>query len=97
MAGLGEACSHIAAVLFYIEAVVRKRDEQSCTDRENAWMPPHVRTLKCVPISEMDFSSSKMKKRVLDGEESQRMRASDADVAEATSEEWLSMLTTMFQ
>lgn len=31
MAGLGEACSHIAAVLFYVEVLARRRD-RSCTD-----------------------------------------------------------------
>ncbi|KAH9383376.1 hypothetical protein HPB48_024595 [Haemaphysalis longicornis] len=41
MAGCGEVCSHVGAALFYLEAVVTRRDNRSCTDRENAWLPPH--------------------------------------------------------
>nr|XP_054925241.1 uncharacterized protein LOC126529597 isoform X2 [Dermacentor andersoni] len=67
-AGLGEACSHIGAILFYIQAVVQRRDGQACTDKENAWLPPPVRSLEAKPVSGVSFSSSKMKKRVIDGE-----------------------------
>lgn len=31
MAGLGEACSHIAAILFYLEALVRMQGTKTCT------------------------------------------------------------------
>ncbi|KAH7983161.1 hypothetical protein HPB52_009697 [Rhipicephalus sanguineus] len=41
MAGLGEACSHVGAVLFYLEAAVTRRDGRSCTDGQSAWLPPH--------------------------------------------------------
>ncbi|XP_049517821.1 uncharacterized protein LOC125943211 [Dermacentor silvarum] len=69
MAGLGEACSHVGAVLFYWEAAVTRRDGRSCTDGQNAWLPPHLVSLECRPVAEMDFASSAMKKRRLDDTE----------------------------
>lgn len=68
MAGNGEACSHVAALLFYLEYGVRARDGDSCTDVANSWLPPHVRKIVARPVAEMDFSSSTMKKKILDGE-----------------------------
>ncbi|XP_077529384.1 uncharacterized protein LOC144141751 [Haemaphysalis longicornis] len=66
MAGIGEACSHVAALLFYLECVARARKDRSCTDGANLWLPPHLRKLPVRPIAEMDFSSATMKKRRLD-------------------------------
>ncbi|KAH9379543.1 hypothetical protein HPB48_004256 [Haemaphysalis longicornis] len=68
MAGNGEACSHVAALLFYLEYGVRARVGDSCTDVANSWFPPHVRKIVARPVAEMDFSSSTMKKKILDGE-----------------------------
>lgn len=87
MSGLGEACSHVGAVLFYMEAVVRRRNDQACTDQDNAWLPPHVRVVDCVPIAKMDFSSSEMKKRRLDGEERVPVAAQKSS-EKVTEEEW---------
>ncbi|XP_049518638.1 uncharacterized protein LOC125943391 [Dermacentor silvarum] len=72
-AGLGEACSHIAAVLFYIEAVVKKRDSQVCTEKTNAWLPPSVRFLEGKEACKVSFASSAMKRR-MGGEEPLRKR-----------------------
>ncbi|KAM7307962.1 uncharacterized protein ISCGN_011597 [Ixodes scapularis] len=66
MAGLAEACSHVAAILFYMEVVVRRMDSQACTDGENAWLPPTVNKLVCKTVAEIDFGSASMKKRQLD-------------------------------
>ncbi|KAH9361471.1 hypothetical protein HPB48_004586 [Haemaphysalis longicornis] len=63
-----QACSHVAALLFYLEYGVRARDGDSCTDVSNSWLPPHVRKIVVRPVEEIDFSSSTMKKKVLDGE-----------------------------
>ncbi|XP_013401791.1 uncharacterized protein LOC106167536 [Lingula anatina] len=40
MAGLGEACSHISAVLFAVEAWTKVRKEASVTDVPAYWMMP---------------------------------------------------------
>ncbi|KAH8038207.1 hypothetical protein HPB51_024980 [Rhipicephalus microplus] len=46
IAGNGEACSHVAALLFYLEYGVRARDSDSCTYVANSWLPPHVRKIQ---------------------------------------------------
>ena len=59
MAGLGEACSHIGALLYWIEYTVRKRDEESCTSKANKWI--ESRKTKKVPylqLDAIDFTSS---------------------------------------
>ena len=64
MAGLCEACSHIGAVLFAIEAGVRMRDSVTWTQGQSKWvMPGHVKEIPCKPGSEIDFSSAKQKFR----------------------------------
>jgi len=40
IAGLGETCSHIAAVLFYLEAVAHLQGMKSVTERECNWIIP---------------------------------------------------------
>jgi len=58
MAGRGEACSHLAAIVFLMEYAAKANEEEVCTDRANAWLPPAMS--QAVPkrtISQMDFSS----------------------------------------
>lgn len=92
MAGLGEACSHIGAALFYIQAVVAFRNGQSCTEKPNAWLPAHVKNLVCKRVREVDFSSAAAKKKRLDrGESSCRAKSGQrAEVigTEPTQQEW---------
>ena len=40
MAGLGETCTHIAAVIFYLEAVARLQGKQTSTERKCEWIIP---------------------------------------------------------
>jgi hypothetical protein len=40
MAGLGEACTHIAALLFAIEASVKLRDSKTVTEEKTYWLLP---------------------------------------------------------
>ncbi|XP_064463712.1 uncharacterized protein LOC135374721 [Ornithodoros turicata] len=89
MAGLGEACSHIGAVLFYIEAVVRHRDSLACTEKDNVWLPPSIKELECVPLSKVDFSSSASKKRQLDARcSSKATRRSSNTSLRPTQQQW---------
>ena len=65
MAGLGETCSHIGALLYWIEYAVRKRDEESCTSKANKWMEPL--TTKKVPFLQLDtidFTSSEKRMKL---------------------------------
>ena len=67
MAGLGEVCTHVAAVIFYIEAVARLNGIPTCTQKECQWMiPTYQRDIPYAPLSKIDFSSAKSNKRALD-------------------------------
>lgn len=65
MAGLGETCSHTAALLFYMEMGLEIEKSKSCTDGSNQWLPAHKRKVVPSPIAEMNFSSAKMRRREL--------------------------------
>ena len=57
MAGLGEVCSHVGAILFYIEANHRTR---SSTELQCAWnMPATVDSIPYARIADMDFVKPK--------------------------------------
>ena len=61
MAGLGEACSHIGAILFACEAAVRIQKSVTCTQEANKWLPSHVKKIPYLPVNAVDFSSAKRK------------------------------------
>lgn len=67
MAGLGEVCTHVAAVLFYLEALVRIQGQQTSTQHKCQWiMPSFQKNVQYLPIKDIDFTSPKTKKRKLD-------------------------------
>lgn len=54
MAGLGEVCSHVAAILFALESGLLA-NETSCTDILALWKIPKVsRTVQPAKVSEMN-------------------------------------------
>ena len=59
MAGLGEACSHTAALLFYAEANSQRRKDTSCTSGPCSWLSPSCRKVEYAPISDIDFRTKK--------------------------------------
>ena len=64
MAGLGESCSHLTAVLFAIEAGVRNYKDIACTSKPCSWTAPSSvasKKVKSAPSAEIDFSSPKRK------------------------------------
>lgn len=63
MAGLGEACSHIAAVLFAVEANTRIRSNVSCTSELCAWLPANSQSVQYAPVSNIDFTTPASKRR----------------------------------
>ena len=67
MAGLGESCSHVAAVLFYVEAAVRLKEKKTVT-QEAAYsvLPSRKSSVEYAPLNKIDFTSSKTLKRKLD-------------------------------
>ncbi|KAH6941106.1 hypothetical protein HPB50_013587 [Hyalomma asiaticum] len=73
-AGAGEACSDVSAILFAVETSVRLRDARICTEKENAWLPA---SSPGTEYKDIEFSSSKMKKRKMDNI---HLQVNDAEV-----------------
>ena len=60
MAGLAETCSHVGAVLHWVETAVRVT---TCTSQENKWlMPTPMQSIPYLQLSEIDFSAPKCQK-----------------------------------
>lgn len=67
MAGLGEACTHVAALLFAVKASVKLRDSKTITDEKSYWLlPTSVKGVSYKKIREMDFTSAKTMKKKLE-------------------------------
>ena len=70
MAGLGEACSHISAILFTLDANTQVRKTFSCTSLLCSWLPPTFKSVPFAQIADIDFSvPSHKKKRSLEPEQ----------------------------
>ena len=60
MAGLAETCSHVGAVLHWVETAVRIRDDTPCTSKENKWlMPTPVKDIPYLELRNIDFTTPK--------------------------------------
>lgn len=60
MAGLGESCSHIGALLFKMEAAVRLGyTKKACTSEACKWNNDFVKKVKGEPISKIKFYTTK--------------------------------------
>ena len=56
MAGLGESCSHVASLLWAIEAGVKQRDSLTVTDKKAYWvLPPAVKTVPYAKVKDINF------------------------------------------
>ena len=63
MAGLAETCSHVGAILHWVETAVRVCDSTTCTSKDNTWlMPTPTQSIPCLQLSEIDFSAPKCKR-----------------------------------
>ena len=66
-AGLSESCSHIASVLFYLEAYTRINDKLSCTQVKCAWLlPSFVKEVPYAKIADINLTSARKMKADLD-------------------------------
>ena len=66
-AGLGETCSHVACVLFYLEAWTKIKGKLACTQLKCTWiLPSFVGEVNYARVSDIDFTSSKKRKANLD-------------------------------
>ena len=61
MAGLGEACSHIAALLFTVEANTQVKKRIACTSLPCSWLPLTFRSVPFAQLSDIDFSTPQQK------------------------------------
>ena len=67
MAGLGEVCTHVAAILFYLEAISHIQGKKTCTQQMCQWiLPSFLKNVEYLPIADIDFTSPSIKKRKLD-------------------------------
>ena len=67
MAGLGESCTHVAALLFLIDATVRIRDSKTPTESKAYWLlPSSLKSVEYKEVKDIDFTSSKSLKKKLD-------------------------------
>ena len=64
MAGLGEACTHIGAVLFYLEASTKISNEVTCTQQK--CIPGYLRDIPYLPVKHLDFTSAKAKQKMIE-------------------------------
>ena len=66
-AGLAETCSHVASVLFYIEASTRIHGKLACTQVKCSWLlPTFVNEVQYARVKDIDFRSAKKLKENLD-------------------------------
>ena len=67
MAGLGECCSHIASVLFYIEVWTRLHGRLACTQVKCTWLlPTYVKEISYGRVEDINFKSARTFKEDLD-------------------------------
>ena len=58
-AGLSETCSHVGALLYWMEYKVRTQEEQSSTSGPNPWLEPKpVRQVPYLELGNIDFTSA---------------------------------------
>ena len=76
MAGLGETCSHVAALLFTAEANSQFKQQTSSTSLPCAWLPPCFQCVPYVEIGKIDFKTPVMKRKLA---ARQRISGSDDD------------------
>lgn len=66
-AGLAESCSHIARVLFYLEAWTKINGWISCTQVNCTWLlPSYVKQVDYARVRDINFTSAKKMKSELD-------------------------------
>ena len=67
MAGLGEVCTHVAAVLFYTQTSTRLNGKVAYTQEQCKWViPSYQKNIPYCLIKDLDFTSAKGKKKSID-------------------------------
>ena len=63
MAGFGEACPHISAIFFVLDASTQVRKILSCTSVPCLWLPPNFKNDPFAQITDINFSVPTNKKK----------------------------------
>lgn len=67
MAGLGESCTHVAALLFSVEPTIKLRDSRTVTQSKSFWLlPASLKGVSYKQCKDIDFTSAKTMKKKLD-------------------------------
>ena len=61
MAGIGEACSYIAALLFTAKANTQAKQQFASTSLPCSWIPPSYRSVDFSEMSNIDFTTPNKK------------------------------------
>ena len=61
MAGAGEVCTHVGALLFTAEGNTEMKRRQSCTSLPCSWLPPRHQFVPAIKVAEIDFKTPKSK------------------------------------
>jgi hypothetical protein len=86
MAGLGEVCSHVGAILFYLETTARLSGQSQCTQEKCSWIvPAFQKTIPYLPISKIDFSSAKSKMKSINAAINTPMQAASLQPQASTT------------
>ena len=68
-AGLGEACTHIASLLYAVDGTVRVRDSRTVTQEPAYWLlPASVKKVSYAEVRDINFSSAKAMKEQFDSQ-----------------------------
>ena len=68
MAGLAEVCTHIAALLFWVEMVIKIHNSKTVTDKQAYWVSPSNSDTFLQPemLFNIDFRSPQFKKKSIE-------------------------------
>ena len=68
-AGLGEACTHIASLLYAVDGTVKVRDSRTVTQEPAYWLlPASVKKVSYSEVRDINFSSAKAMKKQFDSQ-----------------------------
>ncbi|KAJ4939864.1 hypothetical protein JOQ06_029300 [Pogonophryne albipinna] len=79
MAGLGEVCSHAAALMFIVLAAVERRENQTCTEKPCTWTQPSTKMVKYDEVSNIFAIKEQVQTMVQTEDLFQHMRPSADD------------------
>lgn len=84
MAGLGESCTHAAALLFTLDTMVQLKKSKTVTQVPCYWKDKPFKEVAYVPAQQIDFRSAKAKRKALNDAIVGTPKLARAEVAGAT-------------